>query len=100
MDLIIILALIIIILIWKRDLISFVYFLGICEIFFRIMHFIADNIQISEISNIINKYIPSSLLNVLASYTDGLFYTIMAWLLCVCFVILDVYLIKYWFKRK
>lgn len=100
MDLIIIIFLLIVIFIWKRDFVSFVYFLGIAEIFFRVMHFIANNIEIPEITNLINKYIPSSLLNVLANYTDGLFYIIMAWGLCICFIVLDAYLIKYWFKRK
>lgn len=100
MDLIIVILLLVIILIWKKDFISFVYFLGIAEIFFRVMHFISNNIKIAEISNLIDKYIPSSLLNILAGYTDGLFYTILSWGLCLCFIALEVYLIKYWFKRK
>ncbi|MDD3453449.1 MAG: hypothetical protein PHN42_04200 [Bacilli bacterium] len=100
MDLIIIVVLSVIILIWKKNFESFVYFLGISEIFFRIMHFISENINVTEITNLINKYIPTSLLGVLANYTDGLFYNILAIGLVICFVALEIYLIKYWFKRK
>ena len=55
MDLIILVVLVLIILIWFRNFNSFVYFLGIAEIFFRIMHFIGDNLGIKEVNNVINK---------------------------------------------
>lgn len=99
MDLVILVILVIIILIWFKNFNSFVYFLGITEIFFRIMHFIANNIGIKEVSNVINKYIPSSLFSVLAKYSNGLLYTILSWGLLICFIILEVSLIKYFFKR-
>lgn len=99
MDLIILVVLLIIILIWFRDFHNLVYFLGITEIFFRIMHFIGDNLGIKEVSNVINKYIPSSLFSVLAKYSNGLLYTILSWGLVICFIVLEVSLIKYFFKR-
>lgn len=99
MDLVILVILLIIILIWFKNFNSFVYFLGITEIFFRIMHFIANNIGIKEVSNVINKYIPSSLFSLLAKYSNGLLYTILSWGLLICFIILEVSLIKYFFKR-
>lgn len=99
MDLVILVILVIIILIWFKNFNSFVYFLGITEIFFRIMHFIANNIGIKEVSNVINKYIPSSLFSLLAKYSNGLLYTILSWGLLICFIILEVSLIKYFFKR-
>lgn len=99
MDLIILVILLIVIFIWFRDFHSFVYFLGIAEIFFRIMHFISDNIGIKEVSNVINKYIPSSLFSILAKYSNGLLYTILCWGLLICFIILEINLIKYFIKR-
>lgn len=99
MDLVILVILVIIILIWFKNFNSFVYFLGITEIFFRIMHFIANNIGIKEVSNVINKYIPLSLFSLLAKYSNGLLYTILSWGLLICFIILEVSLIKYFFKR-
>lgn len=99
MDLVILVILLIIILIWFKNFNSFVYFLGITEIFFRIMHFISANIGIKEVSNVINTYIPSSLFSLLAKYSNGLLYTILSWGLLICFIILEVSLIKYFFKR-
>lgn len=99
MDLVILVILLIIILIWFKNFNSFVYFLGITEIFFRIMHFISANIGIQEVSNVINKYIPASLFSLLAKYSNGLLYTILSWGLLICFIILEVSLIKYFFKK-
>ena len=99
MDLVILVILVIIILIWFKNFNSFVYFLGITEIFFRIMHFIGDNIGIKEVNNVINNYIPSSLFSVLSNYSNGLLYTILSWGLLICFIVLEVNLIKYFFKR-
>lgn len=99
MDLVILVILLIIILIWFKNFNSFVYFLGITEIFFRIMHFISANIGIKEVSNVINTYIPSSLFSLLAKYSNGLLYTILSWGLLICFIILEVSLIKYFFKK-
>lgn len=99
MDLVILIVLLIIILIWFRNFNSFVYFLGICEIFFRIIHFIGDNLGVENIQNVINSYIPTSLFSLLAKYSNGLLYTILSWGLIICFIILEVSLIKYFFKR-
>lgn len=100
MDLIILVLLIVVIFVWFRDFTSFVYFLGIAEIFFRIMHFIADNLGILEVSNVIRKYIPGSLFSLLAKYSEGLLYTLLCWGLLICFAVLEVHLVKYFIKRK
>lgn len=100
MDLIVVVLLITIILIWKRDFIKFVYFLGIIELFFKIVHFIGDNLGLNELNNIVNTYIPTSIFSLLAKYSNGLFYTILCWLLIICFICLEFNLIKYWFKKK
>lgn len=100
MDLIILVLLIVIIFFWFKDFTHFVYFLGITEIFFKVMEFIKNNIGIKEISNIIAKYIPNSIFSILAKYSDGLLYILLCWLLLICFVIFEVHLVKYFFKRK
>lgn len=100
MDLIIFLILILIIIFWTRDFKFFIYFLGISELFFRLMHFLADHLKIIEFSNFIQKYIPSSIFQILAKYSNGLFYDILCWALFAGFVTLEVYLVKYFLKRK
>lgn len=100
MDLIIILALLAIIVIVRKDFKCFIYALGIIEVFFRIMTFIANNINIVELSNFIHNYIPSSIIAVFAKYSTGLFYSILAWIFVIFMGVLDFYLIKYLIKRK
>lgn len=99
MDLIILLALIVIIAFFFRDYKNVVYFLGIVEIFFRIIHFIGDHLKISELNKFINDYIPQSLFTMLGKYSNGLLYEILIWLLLAIFISLEIYLIKYFFKR-
>ena len=100
MDLIIILILIVLILIFFRNFKSFIYGLAIIEIFFRILTFIKYNIGVPEISSLIGKYIPESIINVLANYSGGLFYTILVWAFVICMIWFWIYLIKYFFGRK
>ena len=100
MDLIIIIVLIAIVVIIRRDFKSFIYSLGAIEIFFRIMHFIADNLNITELSRIINTYIPSSIISVFQNYATDLFLVILEWIFVIFMAILNYYLIKYIVKKK
>ena len=100
MDLIIILVLVAAIVIIRKDFKSFIYALGVIEIFFRVMHFIARNLNITELSKFINTYIPESIISIFAKYSSGLFYDVLTWVFDIFMGILDYYLIKYLIKRK
>lgn len=100
MDLIIIFALILLVVIFCRDFKCFIYSLGVIEIFFRIVHFIGDNLGITELARIINKYIPSSIISVLNAYSSGLLNIILVWIFVILMAFLDFYLVKYLIKRK
>lgn len=100
MDLIILLVLIAIIIIFFKDFKCFIYAMGIIEIFFQIMNFVKNNIEVSEISSLIDKYIPYSIVEIINRYSTGLFNIILVWLFVICMACLDFYLIKYFFKRK
>lgn len=100
MDLIILLALITIIVIIRKDFKSFIYSLGAIEILFRVLHFIANNLGIIELSKFIRTYIPSSIISIFAHYSNGLFYDILVWVFVIFMGILDFYLFEYLIKRK
>jgi len=100
MDLIIILILIAIIVFFFRDFKHTAYFLGIVQIFFGLMHFIADHVNVPELSKFINKYIPNSLFTMIGKYANGLLYEILIWGLFLYFGAFLVYLVIYFFKRK
>lgn len=100
MDLIIILILIVAVAFFFKDFKNVVYFLGILEIFFRIIHYIANHIGVKEIANFVNSYIPSSLIDIIGKYANGLLFEIFVWILIFIFCCLEFYLIKYFIKRK
>ena len=100
MDLIIILILIAIIVFFYRDFKHTAYFLGIIQIFFGLIHFLADHIGVKDFSKFVDKYIPSSLFTMLGKYANGLLYEILMWGLFLYFCALLVYLVIYFFKRK
>lgn len=99
MDLIILLVLMAIIIFFFKDFTAFVYFLGIVEIFLRIVNFIANNIGVNELSSWMNNNFPNSIFSILAKYSNGLLYDVLCWLLVFCFCILLFNLIKYLIKR-
>lgn len=100
MDLIIVLVLIAVIVILRRDFKSFIYSLGVLEIFFRVMHFIGDHLGIIKLNEFIDSYIPSSMISIFVKYANGLFYDVLVWIFVIFMGVLDYYLIKYLIKRK
>lgn len=100
MSLVILIIILAIIVIIRRDFKSFIYTLGVAEIFLRILTFIADNIGTNVVSDFIHKYIPSSIPSILATYSSGLLFTILEWIFVIFMGILGFYLIKYLIKRK
>ena len=100
MDLVLLFVILVLVIIFFRDGKSLVYTLGIIEIFFHIMTFIKNHLGIKEVTNIIDKYIPESILDILAKYSNGLFYDILCWCFAGCMAWFLGYLIKYLFKRK
>jgi hypothetical protein len=100
MDLIILLVLIAIVLFFFKDFVAFTYFLGIVEIFLRIINFIANHIGVNELSNWLINNFPSSIFSILANYSSGLLFDVLCWFLVICFAILEFHLVKYFIKRK
>ena len=99
MDLIIVIALIIIILVWKKSFKDVVFLLAIVELFFRLSHYISNLIKIKEVSNIV-KYIPTSLEALINYYSDGIFSNVLIICLLFCAISFEYYLIKMWFKKR
>ncbi len=100
MDLIVFLILIVAVAFFFKDFKNVVYFVCIVEIFFHIVHFIANHIGMKAIATFVNTYIPSSLLSIIAKYATGLLYDIFVWALVFLFCCLLFYLTKYFIKRN
>ncbi len=100
MNLVIVLVVLIAVIFWRQDFKFVVYALGIMEIFFKLIHFLGDNIKFININGFINKYIPTSLFSILDKYTSGIVYDIISWILVFCFCAFLYYLVRYMIKKK
>lgn len=99
-DLIVLLLLIGLIVFFFKDFKSFIYSIAIIEIFLRLIHFISGHIQIGEFQSFVAKYIPDSILSILAQYTSGSFFDFLTWVFVILFLVFEVYLVRYLFKKK
>lgn len=100
MDLVILILLIIAIVVAYKDVKFVVYLVGILEIFFRLIHYIGDNLPLININPFVNRYIPVSIFSVIGKYTNGIVYDIFSWVLVATFVMFLFYLVKYLIKKK
>ena len=100
MDLIIILVLIILTIIFFRRFSNVVYIICIIDMFLRIISKIEVLLGIKEISNLVNRYLPDSLLAVINSYSSGIINTILVWLYVGIYVILLYYVVCTFFRKK
>ena len=79
---------------------SFVFFMAIVDIFLRIMTFIKYNIELKDITYIIDKYLPESIFDIIHKYTNGIVSTILDWCFVVIMIIFLSYIIKIFLKKK
>ena len=101
-DLIIFIILVAAVIFFFRRFSSFVYLVCALDIFFRLLHFLADHLGVAELTSLINKYIPGSVASMIGNYvgTSGIIYTIVVWAMFVLYCILLFYIIRILFKRK
>ena len=98
--LIILVVAIIIVGIFFRDFKSVVYFIGIIDIFFRLLHRLIDLINIDAINEFVVKYIPESIEAIINYYSSGILNTVLIWVLFFLYCYFLFYLVKYWLKKK
>ena len=89
----------VVVMIFKRFS-SFVYYIAFADIFFRILDFIANNLPINFLSNFLNTYFPNSVSHIINIYSQGIFTTVLLWILLVIYIIFDGYLIKALWHKK
>lgn len=79
---------------------SFVFFIAIFDIFFRILAFIKENIPLEDVAQVMGKYLPTGILGMINHYTTGIFATILSWAYVVIMAIFWFYITKTFFKRN
>ena len=100
MDLIVVILLIVLTIIFFRRFSNIVYVICIIDIFLRILNRIDMLLGIREFSNFVNKYFHNSLLDIIDSYSSGIIYTILSWVLLFIYVVFLFYVTKTFFRKK
>ena len=78
MDIVILLIIVLLIAIIFKKLSNTIIFLGLIDIFLRIVNFIGNNTT-KEIGNFTNKYFPSSIPGIIYKYSNDIIETILIW---------------------
>ena len=101
-DIILLIIGIILVIMFFKRFSSFVFFVAIVDIFLRILAFIKNNIGLKDISKVIGKYLPESVIAIIEKYTYSMpvICSILKW----CFVFIMsaflIYIIKIFIKKK
>ena len=100
-DLIIFILLVIFVIAFFRDFMYVVYLVVSVDMLFRLLHFIANNVDVEELTVLIYKYIPSSVPNLISKYTgDNIFSTIFLWIIFGLYCVFLVRIIRDLIKKK
>lgn len=91
---------IIVVALFFKNFKSVVIFIGLTEVFLRLIHRISQLINLKVLNDFVNKYIPTSLEEIINNYSTGILNTILIWILILLFVFFEWYLIKYWLVKK
>ena len=92
-------SLVIVFLVFKKFR-NLIFFVAIVDIFLRIVTFIKQNVTIPELYDFLNKYIPSSIPNIIDKHVSGFINEILIWLYVVVFIIFEYYIIRAFFRKK
>lgn len=99
-DLIAFFVLLILVIIFYKKSYSIIFFIAIFDIVLRILTFIKNNINLKDVSSLIDKYIPTGILGIIDRYTSGIFTTILNWIYLLIMVLFLFYICKIFFKKK
>ena len=99
-DLIVLIILILIVVMFFKRFSSFVFFMAIVDLLLRILAFVRANIGLADVSNLIAKYFPSSVFEIISKYTNGVVTTILDWCFVGIMTIFLFYIIKIFIHKK
>lgn len=103
-DLIVLIALAILVVMFFNRFSSFVFFMAIIDIFLRILSFVKHNITDKDLSNVIGKYLPESVFDIIDKYTGTanlhLINIILKWAFVGIMCVFLFYITKIFLKKK
>lgn len=98
MDIIILVLIVVLIAVIFKKPDNTIIFIGLIDIFLRIVDFIGNNTT-KEINNIINKYLPSSIPGIISKYSSGTIETVLIWGFVILMSIFLYYVFRMLLRR-
>ena len=101
-DLVVLIISFILVMMFFKRMSSFIFFVAIIDISLRILAFIKNNIGLPDVANLIGKYLPESIIDIIDKYTSdiSLLNIILKWTFVVIMIIFLTYIIKIFWKKK
>lgn len=99
-DLIVLLLLVVAVVLFFKRFSSSVYLIAIIDIFLRLLTFVSNNLGVPELSSLIDKYFPTSMMGIINRYSNGIINTVLMWCLFVIYCIFLFYITRTFWKRK
>ncbi len=99
-DAILLVVLLLLVAIFFRRYSSFVLALGIIETFLRIISFIKNNIGLSDVALVLNKYLPDNIFAIIDRYTKGLLNIGLKWLFVIFMCSFLFYITRVFIRKK
>ncbi len=99
-DLIVLIILMVLVIVFYKRFTSFVFFMAIVDILLRILTFIKDNIGLKDVSDLIGKYVPGSIFDIVDKYTKGSINILLKWAFVVIMCFFLYYIIRIFIKKK
>lgn len=99
-DLGILIVVLILLVMFNRRFSSFVFGVGMVDLFLRIFTLIKNNIGLSDVSAVIDKYIPESIISIIAKYTSGIIFTVLCWFFITIMIVFLFYVARIFFSKK
>lgn len=99
-DLIVLIILMVLVIVFYKKFTSFVFFMAIVDILLRILTFIRDNIGLKDVSDLIGKYVPGSIFDIVDKYTKGSINILLKWAFVVIMCFFLYYIIRIFIKKK
>lgn len=99
MDIVVIFIILLIVALVFKRFDNVVIFLGIIDIFLRILDYIGKN-TIEEVNNIINKIFPDSIPAIINGYSSGILASILMWVYVLLMILFVYYVFRILLHRS
>lgn len=100
LDLIVVLVIAVIGLIKFKKSSSYVYLFCLTDMTFRVLTFLNNQVKINDVNEIISKYIPTSLYDVIVNYTSDVLETLLIWTYVIIFIFFIYFTFKTLMKKR